>query len=187
MRPGDFIYYPAFKHHTLVNTGSLPLQYTMLKWRNHSPKASFDPSPQARVFKAGDEVLKTTSRKRHYKKLFEERTHWLHTAHAHISIMPAGQGYDAHEDAHDVCIVLLSGTVETLGSKVRAPAVLFHPSGESHGLKCIGDTPARYIVFEFHGESREGARQSMTTSKFSESKDKRRRGLRGLLRRIFGG
>ena len=186
MRPGDFIYYPAFKHHTLVNTGSLPLQYTMLKWRNHSPKTNFDTSPQARVFTVGDEVLKTISQKRYYRKLFDEPTHWLHEAHAHVSIMPPGQGYDAHEDAHDVCIVLLSGAVETLGSIVRAPSVIFHPSGESHGLACVGDTPARYIVFEFHGDSREGARQEMPTSKKSKSKDKRRKGLRGWLRRVFG-
>jgi mannose-6-phosphate isomerase-like protein (cupin superfamily) len=188
MRPGDFIYYPAFRHHTLINTGSSPLLYTMLKWRNHSPKTNFDPSPQAQVFRTGEEVLKTTSDTRYYRKLFDERTHWLHKAHAHVSIMPPGHGYKAHEDAHDVCIVLLSGTVETLGSQVTAPAVLFHPSGESHGLACIGDTPARYIVFEFHGDSRKLVRQTMAVAKKPKKpkkKEKRRRGLRGLLQRLF--
>jgi len=190
MRPGDFIYYPAFRHHTLVNTGSSPLQYTMLKWRNLSPKTNFDRSPRARVFKAGDEILNTTSDTRYYRKLFDERTHWLNKAHAHISIMPPGQGYKAHEDAHDVCIVLLSGTVQTLGSQVTAPAVLFHPAGENHGLASIGDTPARYLVFEFHGGSPKSVRQTMAVAKKpkkpKKKKEKPRRGLRGLLQRLFG-
>lgn len=34
-------------------------------------------------------------------------------------------------------------------------SVIYYPAGEKHGIKNVGDTPARYLVFEFHAPRRE--------------------------------
>ncbi|MGB6680380.1 MAG: glycosyltransferase, partial [Candidatus Bathyarchaeia archaeon] len=70
--------------------------------------------------------------------------------HCHITTMQPGAGYAPHADSYDVAILLLEGTVETLGQRVSSQAVIFYAAGEPHGIKNIGDIPACYLVFEFH-------------------------------------
>ena len=55
-------------------------------------------------------------------------------------------------DPYDVAILLLAGTVETLGRTVTAPSVICYQAGEPHGITSVGDVPARYLVFEFHAD-----------------------------------
>jgi hypothetical protein len=83
-----------------------------------------------------------------------------------------------------VAIVLLGGKVSSLDQTVTAPAVLFHPAGESHGLRNIGDQPARYIVFEFHGEPKNKVRPAAKKSRSKKPEKFGKRLLRSL-RRIF--
>jgi hypothetical protein len=64
--------------------------------------------------------------------------------------MQPGAGYDAHRDRYDVAILLLKGEVETLGKKLDPFSAVYYSAGEIHGLKNTGDTPAYYLVFEFH-------------------------------------
>lgn len=64
--------------------------------------------------------------------------------------MQPGAGYPPHADAYDVAILLLEGTVETLGKYVSSQAVIFYATSEPHGMKNIGNIPAFYLVFEFH-------------------------------------
>ena len=141
--PGDFVYYPAFQHHTLKNLGDVQLEYTMFKWRNNTPKTGFDASPAAQVFRTGDELSNARIEQRFHKVLFEQKTHWLSNLHAHLSGLPPKAGYKAHTDTHDVAIVLLAGKVKSLGRTISAPAILFHPAGAKHGLRCAGKDPAR--------------------------------------------
>jgi hypothetical protein len=49
-----------------------------------------------------------------------------------------GEGYDAHIDPYDVTILLLAGTVETLGRTVTAPSVICYQAGEPHGITNVG-------------------------------------------------
>jgi hypothetical protein len=49
-----------------------------------------------------------------------------------------------------VAIVVMSGTVQSLGRIVGSPGVIYYAAGEPHGMTNIGDAPARYLVFEFH-------------------------------------
>ena len=58
-----------------------------------------------------------------------------------------------------MAIIILEGEVETLGERVKPCSVIFHPAGESHGMRNPGGSPARYVVFEFHGD---GARATET-------------------------
>ena len=65
--------------------------------------------------------------------------------------MAPGAGYPEQKDPIDIVIVLFRGQVETLGQEAVAPAVFFYPAGRPHGLRNVGDEPAQYVVFEFHG------------------------------------
>ena len=86
-----------------------------------------------------------------YWRLLEGQTRHLRTFHAHMTAVEPGGGYEPHTDAYDVGIVVLEGTVETLGNRAGPHAVIFYPAGALHGLKNVGRTRALYIVFEFHG------------------------------------
>jgi hypothetical protein len=83
--------------------------------------------------------------------LFEGPTHWLGKLHAHYSEVEPGGGYEAHRDPYDLAIVMLSGSVETLGTRVDPFGVVYCAANERHGLRGVGTDTARYLVFEFHG------------------------------------
>ena len=83
--------------------------------------------------------------------LFEGRTQYLTKLHAHLTELQPRAGYAPHIDQHDVAIVMLSGSVKTMGRLVDAPGVIYCPAGGLHGLQNLGSTTARYLVFEFHG------------------------------------
>jgi hypothetical protein len=84
-------------------------------------------------------------------RLFEGETTCLRRLQAHLTTLEPGAGYDPHVDAHDVAIVVLEGALETLGEKVGPDSVIFYAAGEPHGMRNVGDAPAVYLVFEFHG------------------------------------
>jgi mannose-6-phosphate isomerase-like protein (cupin superfamily) len=147
MRAGDFAYYPAFGWHTLTNRSDKPVLYTMFRWDNPQGATA---SPLAAGFFAGRETLMRSPDAHNLQaKVFESRTRWLNRLRAHVTVMPEGGGYDAHADRHDVAIVLIEGEIRTLGETVAAPAMIFHPAGQEHGLRNAGQGPARYVVFEF--------------------------------------
>jgi len=149
LRPGSFVYYPAYQHHTIRNSPEQPVAYLMFKWRTASRTPSqvlgttfyhFDggsPSGDAGGFAP--------------RLLFEGPTAHLGKLHAHITELHPGAGYPPHADAYDVAIVVLSGQVETLGQRVEPFSAIYYSAGEMHGMKNVGDTVARYLVFEFHG------------------------------------
>jgi hypothetical protein len=51
------------------------------------------------------------------KFLLEGPTHYRRKLHIHLSELKPGGSYAAHADAHDVAIVALSGTLETMGRR----------------------------------------------------------------------
>jgi mannose-6-phosphate isomerase-like protein (cupin superfamily) len=144
--PGDFLYHPAYGHHTIRNPGDSPVTYLMLKWRGE-PSGAEAPAG-ARVFRtagadppAGEEFAR--------ELLFEEPTAFLARLHAHLTVLQPGAGYAAHEDEHDVAILPLAGRVRVLGREAGPRGVLYLPAGHAHDMESIGDEPARYLVFEF--------------------------------------
>jgi mannose-6-phosphate isomerase-like protein (cupin superfamily) len=157
LKPGEFVYYPAFFPHTLRTTSEQPANYLMFKWdADPAPtktapttlkaplafghfhgQASFDENANAAGFRT--------------RKLLDGPTGVLRKLHAHASLLEPGAGYAPHADAYDVAIVVLEGEVETLGQRVGPGGTIFHSAGQMHGICNPGNVRARYVVFEFHG------------------------------------
>lgn len=151
---GSFVYYPAESRHTIRNLGTEPLTYLMFKWLSRELlQQKFQSVPVffdlTREFDLSDQDVQAGFTP---KMLFDCRTLFLNKLHGHISTLSPGAGYAPHDDLYDVAILVLSGTIETLGQKVGSNGIIFYAAGEPHGIKNIGDEAAIYLVFEFHGK-----------------------------------
>jgi mannose-6-phosphate isomerase-like protein (cupin superfamily) len=148
LRPGSFVYYPAWQHHTLRNPGTAPIAYLMFKWAA-APHGAGAPIPTG-IFHFGDATPPAGADPVWSRRVFEGATAYLGTLHSHLTELAPGGGYEPHTDAYDVAIVTLEGTVETLGRRVEPMSVIYYGAGEPHGMRNAGIAPARYLVFEFH-------------------------------------
>lgn len=167
MEPGKFVYYPSQQFHTIRNAGERPVTYLMFKWssdasgtaRTPLPTSIFDYrtppiAPNGDGNKDGDQPPDASGEgQRGFapRRIFEGPTRYLYKLHGHFTTLAPGHGYPPHVDAYDVAILTLSGTVETLGRQVGPNSVIFYAAGEPHGMKNVGNGPATYLVFEFHG------------------------------------
>jgi quercetin dioxygenase-like cupin family protein len=148
---GAFAYYPAGFAHTIRNESEAPTTYAMFKWTtDRKEQGRF---LDHRVFSPGD--TEGDARRRSegvvQQPLLDGETKYLRKLHAHRTTLQPGAGYEPHVDSYDVAIVVLEGTVETLGERVGPNTVIFYAAGEPHGMRNVGDAPAVYLVFEFRG------------------------------------
>ncbi len=143
-RRGDLIYYAPFQHHTIRNPSAAPVTYLMLKWR--VGETATDAVPSAQLFHF--DLTPKTAKPRWSDSLFKLATPSLSRFASHVTVLQPGAGYEAHADPYDVAILLLEGEVETLGRRVAAPSFFYHGAGELHGMRNVGEAPARYLVFE---------------------------------------
>lgn len=150
LRAGSLVYYPAFYTHTIHNTGNDPITYLMFKWRAALP-SGFE-SPAAAFDFDLDESSMESSQQPPFqsREIFRFPTRHLRELQCHVSLLQPGASYQAHRDNYDVAILLLKGSIETLGNKLEQFGVIYYSAGEAHGMKNIGSTPAYYLVFEFH-------------------------------------
>lgn len=149
--PGVFAYYPAYRHHTLRNAGAGPLTYLMLKWRG--APAQVEAPMGMRIVDSADRPPKP-AKERQTWLLLEGPTNLLGKLHVHFSEVVPGGGYEPHADPYDVAIIVLAGTIETVGRTVGPLGAVFYAAGERHGLRNTGLEAARYLVVEFHAEGR---------------------------------
>ena len=153
LRPNAFVYYPAWQGHTIRNDSDRPVTYLMFKWRG-DPRSDADDGGdlETRIhrFEAPEPA---EGRSWTVAPIFSGPTRYLRKLHGHVSTLRPGGGYEPHVDAYDVAIVVLRGTVETLGRRVEPFGVIFYPAGKPHGMQNVGTGPASYLVFEFHGEA----------------------------------
>jgi quercetin dioxygenase-like cupin family protein len=156
VRRGDLIYYPENFGHTIRNDGAEPATYLMFKWwepstvrkeilgielhRSETASAAIPKGPNGEIQAFAAE------------RILHASTRYLSTLHCHRSTVQPGGGYAPHADAYDVAIVVLTGTIETLGERLVANSVIFYGAGLEHGMKNVGNDPAEYLVFEFHGK-----------------------------------
>jgi quercetin dioxygenase-like cupin family protein len=150
--PGTLAYYPRTQRHTIRNPGPGNATYVMLKWAGPEPAR---PKPAlatglhhitGRFGDPGGRGMATAT-------LFEGPTAYLEKLHSHLTTLEPGGGYEPHRDLHAVALLLLEGVVETLGERIEPAGVIYYPAGTSHGIRNVGDGPARYVVFEFHGDA----------------------------------
>jgi mannose-6-phosphate isomerase-like protein (cupin superfamily) len=147
---GDFVYYPPGQHHTIRNPGGSPVTYMMFRWRTGgaTPKPS---RLAATLFRAPPPVDARPGRGFATRPVFSAHTMWLRKLTCHMSRLESGAGYAAHADPYDVAILIHSGRVRTLSREMGAGGLIYCSAGELHGMRNIGNEPAHYIVFEFHG------------------------------------
>ncbi|HEX6107604.1 MAG TPA: cupin domain-containing protein [Gemmatimonadales bacterium] len=147
--PGAFVYYAAGQHHTIRNSGTEPAAYVMFRW--HGPPVEGGPAMDTAIVRYVQEPADAGQAATRRQALLRGPTGCLGQLRSHLTVLQPGAGYEPHVDAYDVGIVLLSGRVETLGEEVAPPAVVYYAAGEPHGMRNVGDEPARYLVFEFRG------------------------------------
>jgi uncharacterized RmlC-like cupin family protein len=150
LKAGSLVYYPAFYTHTIQNTSAEPATYLMFKWRASMPSRQ-ESTASVYQFDLPDlSVENRHSKPWDGRSIFSFPTRHLKKLHCHVSLLQPDAGYKAHRDSYDVAILLLKGEIETIGKKLEPFAAVYYSAGEMHGLKNTGDTPAYYIVFEFH-------------------------------------
>ena len=151
-KPGAFVYHSAYHRHTIRAVGPDPATYLIFKWTNES-EASDAPELESSVVRFDDGTNGATKRSNGWtrKRLLDSPTRYLRKLHCHLSVLEPGAGYRPHADPYDVAILVLEGTLETLGRRVGRHGVIFYAAGEPHGMENVGPSPASYLVFEFHG------------------------------------
>jgi glycosyltransferase involved in cell wall biosynthesis/mannose-6-phosphate isomerase-like protein (cupin superfamily) len=155
IKPGSFVYHPAFQHHTIHNTSTEPATYLMFKWQTQ--KSSKKNQLKSTIFhynKDSTHNREESTNKILQSQIFDNPTSYLDKLHCHITTLQPGAGYPPHADSYDVAILLLEGIVETLDRQVNSQAVIFYAAGEPHGIKNVGNIPAFYLVFEFHRDAK---------------------------------
>jgi quercetin dioxygenase-like cupin family protein len=154
LRPGSFVYYPAYQRHTLHNPGPDCATYLMLKWCS-DPAANCSPLATSIVDCLTNEPSSSIPAANGFMmaNMLNGGTRYLCKLHAHVTTLQPGAGYPPHEDAYDVAILTINGTIETVGQQVGPNSVIFYAAGEPHGMKNVGTSPAVYVVFEFHGSN----------------------------------
>jgi quercetin dioxygenase-like cupin family protein len=175
LRPGEFVYYPANFTHTLKTTSAKPATYVVFKWRGE--QAGGDSPLSYRRFD-------TTGSSR-MPLLFDEPTQHLRKLQSHVTILEPGGGYEPHVDAYDVAIVVLEGELETIDGRAKPHDVIFFLAAEAHGMRNVGDTVARYVVFEFHGRT-SLVRDAPSAAKVLLTKVRDRQRLKRKLAKLLG-
>jgi uncharacterized cupin superfamily protein len=149
--PGSLVYHPAYQRHTIRNVAAAPVTYLMFKWQA-APLEVQEPLGTT-LSDIGGRSAGAQGRPRTMRVLFEAPTSFLGKLHAHVTELQPGGGYPAHADRYDVAIIVFSGTVETLGRTLGPGGSVYYAAGQNHGMQNVGQDPAKYLVFEFHGPS----------------------------------
>jgi mannose-6-phosphate isomerase-like protein (cupin superfamily) len=147
---GTCAYYPAFHPHTIENRSERLATYVMFKW-SASEDASATAALTQRLCSMKDVPGAAVDRPLAWTLLFEGPTRHLQKLHCHVTTLQPGGGYDAHADAYDVAILAFEGEVETGGRRIGPNSVAFFAAGQPHDMRNVGRRPARYFVFELHG------------------------------------
>jgi mannose-6-phosphate isomerase-like protein (cupin superfamily) len=150
LRRGHFVFLPRCLEYSLRPSGPEPAHYLRLTWNDGVPE-----STSALGFGAFDAFASDPSTLVHREgwtrqPQFAAATTSLRLLKCHVSTMQPAAGYAVHADPYDVVIVTLEGAVDTIGQRAGSNSVIFYPAGELHGLRNPGQTPAIYVVFEFH-------------------------------------
>ena len=196
VQAGEGVFYPSFHRHTISNPSQEPIVYLMFKWVSRGSKGGRGGKgvgyggPQMDVL--GLQRLKVPALEGELeseegfqpKRAFKERTHQLRALEAHVSTLLPEGGYAAHDDRHDVALLVFEGEIQVNGQKLGAHTLHFIPAGESHDMRNPSTQIARYLVIEFHGPVRRKPAQGAAQKPRSRNLPTPRRIMKKL-RRLF--
>ncbi len=150
MVPQQMVYHPGNRYHYLENTSDQEAIYLAVKWRAPERLGAVAASEgTSKVLDCGPAWEKPPQVRQ--QVLFNQPTTWLKRLQVHASTLLPGDGYPAHRDDHDVCIVVLEGELTSNATRYPAGSCLFHAAGWKHSLCNESNSAARYIVIELHG------------------------------------
>ena len=151
---GDWAFYRSYQHHTIRSAGPAPVTYLMFRWLGTPRPGDEAPSDKADVtiYRAKPPLQSLRLKRVKGEHIVNLETGALTKLHTHWSHVSFAGGYKRHADNYDLAIVLLAGRLFTRGRVVSAPAVIFHPADDVHGLHGVGIRPAEYVVFEWHSD-----------------------------------
>lgn len=152
LSPGDFVYYPSRLSHTIINTDETTINYMMMRWKSYKDNAWGDSSSYLRFSYPHIPKDYTPTESFPKRDIFEFPTRVLKMLHCHCTVLGPRGGYDAHRDDHDVAIIVLEGTVRSLGQEVSPFGIIHIPAGCPHDMYNPTEKTACYLVFEFHGQ-----------------------------------
>jgi hypothetical protein len=148
---GRFVYHASRLPHTIRAVGPGLSAYLVLRWSASAVEGTPDGAIPAQTFDFGRAVASEPLATQGMIKtqIFEGPTRLLRRLHVHVTFARPGEGSNPHQDAHDVAVIVLDGTVETTSGRVEAPGIIFHPAGRTHFVRSVGAQPARYAAIEF--------------------------------------
>lgn len=164
MSRGTFVYYPSQKLHTIRNTTSEPITYLTLKWEADAFKAETH-HLQTSVFNIDALQCDPSNTRANGVSDFpvlEAETGFLRKVKSSVRQLESGEEIVPHIDAFDSVVVVITGTIQTLGQSAGPNAVLCYPSGEEYSIRNLGVEQAKLLVFEFHSHGNADLSESAT-------------------------
>ena len=152
--PGDLVYHAPNQAHTIHAAGPEPSAYLVLRWAAGENMGGAPAASSVFALQQAMENDLTLLEERRKTVLFEFPTPHLARLHCHLTTLKPGAGSAPHRNDHDVALVVLRGSIETLNQTFAAPAVAFHPALTVHSARNAGSSPAQYLAIEFHDRVR---------------------------------
>jgi mannose-6-phosphate isomerase-like protein (cupin superfamily) len=152
LRKGALIYLPSHQPHTIRAIGPGPATLLVFKWEGHSREKKDGLFNRVIVDPSERLERSNSSFKNGYRitTLFETPTNYLQKLTVRIAELEPGAGFGWHRDRYDLAVALLSGSMDTMGVKLRDPAALFVTTGTPHWMRNPGQGVTSFLVVEFH-------------------------------------
>jgi len=180
LNAGSMVFYPAHYKHTITNVGDDANLYLTFKWES---KTTGDANVLSRLysFAPGQNQPENETRAIQVSQVEKYKTNHIGLLGLHTTRLKPGGGYSPHQDRYDIALVLLSGSIVCQDQVVSAPAMVYIPAGDWHGVRNTSDEDAHYLVIEFHsGPDKSLQRNTAELSRLLQSNGEGK--LRRLLR-----
>lgn len=155
--PGSLLFFAANHPHAVRNAGQGPATYFVFNFTTAATRALRGQAATAAPGRLGSAVFDweklsvKTTRTGERREVVDSPTATLANFECHVTTLRAGEAAHAphrHPDEEIILVKegLLEVTVNGQSRRVGAGSILFHASGDEHGMKNIGDQAATYYV-----------------------------------------
>jgi len=113
--------------------------------------ATAEEAPLGTKISRFEDLPVNTAGKNRYRPIAEGVLHDGHPVEAHATeLAPGNMPHGSHRHKHEEMFLIREGTIEVTvngkATRLGPGGVAFIGSGEDHGIRNIGDTPAHYFV-----------------------------------------